>query len=138
MNVKRVKRICGVRGCKNTDSFALSRYREMGNSVIICKECLKNALDSIDNYAEPEKKVNTERKPLFYHPEIDVTPSSVTKIEPEPPEVIEEVTEDIPITVAEDSVTVEEPTHTPPTSAPLPSRAKPTNSGAKKKPNKKK
>ena len=139
MNVKRVKRICGVRGCKNTDSFALSCYREMGNSVIICKECLKNALDSIDNYAEPEKKVNTERKPLFYHPEIDVTPSSVTEIEPEPPEVIEEVTEDIPITVAEDSVTItEEPTPAPPTSNPLPSRAKPTNSGAKKKPNKKK
>lgn len=141
MNVKRIKRICGVRGCKNTESFALSRYREMGNSVIICKECLKKALDSIDNYEEPEK-VKTEQKPLFYHPEIDVTPSSVAEIEPEPQEVIEEVTEDISISVAEDSVTNEE--HTPPssssspTSAPLPSRAKTTNSGAKKKPNKKK
>lgn len=76
MNVKKIKRICGVRGCKNTESFALSKFREMGNSVIICKDCLKDALGSIDNYEEPEKKVKTEQKPLFYHPEIDVTPSS--------------------------------------------------------------
>ena len=105
MNVKRIKRICGVRGCKNTESFALSKFREMGNSVIICKECLKNALDSIDNYAEPQK-AKTEQKPLFYHPELSVTLSSVAEIEPEPQEVIEEATEDISISVAEDSVTI--------------------------------
>ena len=134
MNVKRVKRICGVRGCKNTESFALSKFREMGNSVIICKECLKNALDSIDNYAEPEKKVKTEQKPLFYHPEIAVTPSSVAEIEPEPQEVIEEATEDIPISVAEDSVTNEEPAPTVPTHTPKPK----TVNSSKKKPNKKK
>lgn len=132
MNVKRIKRICDVRGCKNTDSFALSKFREMGNSVIICKDCLKDALGSIDNYEEPEKKVKTEQKPLFYHPEIDVTLSSVAEVEPEPQEVIEEVTEDISISVAEDSVTNEEPTPAPPT--PKPKTAIPP----KKKPNKKK
>ena len=131
MNVKRIKRICGVRGCKNTESFALSKFREMGNSVIICKECLKNALDSIDNYEEPQK-VKTEQKPLFYHPEIDVTPSSVAEIEPEPQEVIKEVTEDVSISVAEDSVANEELTPAPPT--PKPKTATPP----KKKPNKKK
>ncbi len=125
MYVKKIKRICGVRGCKNTDVFALSKTREMGNSVIICKDCLKDALASIDNYVEPVK-VKTERKPLFYHPELEVTVPSVAENEPEPPEVIEEAPEDADITVTEDAVTIQE--------EPKPKTA--TNN--KKKPNKKK
>lgn len=46
MYVKRVKRKCSVRGCRNTDCFAISRTREMGNSVIICTECLEDALQA--------------------------------------------------------------------------------------------
>lgn len=46
MYVKRVKRKCSVRGCRHTDCFAISRTREMGNSVIICTECLEDALQS--------------------------------------------------------------------------------------------
>ena len=130
MYVKRIKRICGVRGCKNTDVFALSKSRDMGNSVIICKDCLKDALASIENYVEPEK-VKTERKPLFYHPELEVTPSSVADIEPKPQEVIETVTEEMPISVAEEAVTFPE--------EPKPVETKPkTTANAKKKPNKKK
>jgi hypothetical protein len=107
MYIKKIKRICGVRGCKNTDSFALSKTREMGNSVIICKDCLKDALQSVDNYVEPEK-VKKERTSLFYHPELEVTPSSVADVEPEPQEVIEAVTEEMPISVAEEAVTIPE------------------------------
>ena len=40
MYAKRLKRKCSVRGCKNTDTFAISRTRELGGSVIICKSCL--------------------------------------------------------------------------------------------------
>jgi outer membrane biosynthesis protein TonB len=130
MYVKKIKRICGVRGCKNTDVFALSKTREMGNSVIICKDCLKDALASIDSYVEPEK-VKTERKPLFYHPELEVTVPSVAENEPEPPEVIEEAPEDADITVTEDTVTI--------VYEPKPSAHNPkTTTNAKKKPNKKK
>lgn len=121
MNVKKIKRICGVRGCKNTDVFALSKTREVGNSVIICKDCLKDALASTENYVAPAKVV-TERKPLFYHPELDVTLSSVAVDEPKPQEVIVADAEDNHISVAEDTVT--------------PSAPKPNN--AKKKPVKKK
>lgn len=106
MFVKKIKRICGVRGCKNTDVFAISKSRDMGNSVIACKDCLKEALESIDNYVEPVK-VKKEQKPLFYHPELEVTTPSVAEAEePKPEEVIEEILEETPISVAEDAVTI--------------------------------
>lgn len=47
MYARRVKRKCGVRGCRNTESYAISRTREAGYSVIICKSCLKEALDEL-------------------------------------------------------------------------------------------
>lgn len=124
MYVKKIKRICGVRGCKNTEVYALSKSKDMGNSVIICKDCLKDALASIENYVEPVK-VKKERTSLFYHPELEVTVPSVAETEPEPPEVIEEAPEDADITVTEDAVTIQE-------------EPKPKTTNNKKKPNKKK
>lgn len=62
MNFKQVKRKCGVRGCKNTVSFHISRTREIGNSVIICKECLQEALTAISEKTEPTEP--TEKKQL--------------------------------------------------------------------------
>ena len=59
MNYKQVKRKCNVRGCKNTASFHISRTREIGNSVIICKECLQEALTAISERTgctEPTEK----------------------------------------------------------------------------------
>lgn len=132
MFVKKFKRKCDVRGCKNTaDVFLISKRREMGNTIAICTECLKEAQSSIDGYVEEKKVVVTEEKPLFPHPELEVTQSSVAVVEPEPQEVIEEVTEGISDTVAEDSVTIDE---TPITPAPIPQ----TTTSNKKKPNKKK
>ena len=102
MNVKRIKRKCGVRGCKNIVSFALSKTREFGNSVIMCRECMQEALKATESYTEPEK-VKKEVKPLFPHPEKEVTLSSVAENKPEPVEVIEpteesntSVTENLP------------------------------------------
>lgn len=57
MFVKRVKRKCNVRGCKCTDCFAISRTREVGNTVIICKSCLSDALGVVDEMG-PEVKSN--------------------------------------------------------------------------------
>ena len=62
MYVRHVKRKCGIRGCKNTDCFAISRAREIGNTVIMCRDCLEDALAAIDaDPASPPKK-NGERK----------------------------------------------------------------------------
>lgn len=47
MFVRKVKRKCNVRGCRRTDCYAISRTREAGNSVIICKGCLDDASGAI-------------------------------------------------------------------------------------------
>lgn len=110
MFVKRFKRKCDVRGCKNTANvFLVSKRREMGNTIAICTDCLKEAQSSIDGYVEEKKVVVKENKPLFPHPELDVTISSVADVEPEPQEVINVVAEDSHISVAEDTVTQDTP-----------------------------
>ena len=77
MFVKRFKRKCSVRGCKNTTNvYLVSKRREMGNTIGICTDCLKEAAASIENYTEPPK-VKKEVKSLFPHPELKVTLSSV-------------------------------------------------------------
>ena len=59
MFVKKFKRKCDVRGCKNTANvFLISKRREMGNTIAICTECLKDAQASIDGYVEEKKVVN--------------------------------------------------------------------------------
>lgn len=140
MFVKKFKKKCGVRGCKNvSDVFIISRRREMGNTVAMCRECMIDALKSTESYKE-EIKAKSIPMPLFPHPELDkkeVTISSVADEEPEPKEVIEEATEEFPISVAEDTVTTEtkeeqEAKSTPPASKPK------TTANTKKKPNKKK
>lgn len=53
MYIKKLKRKCGVRGCKNTETYAISKSREMGNSIIACKECLMDALATIEEQNKP-------------------------------------------------------------------------------------
>ena len=110
MFVKRFKRKCDVRGCKNTANvFLISKRREMGNTIAICTDCLKEASSSIDGYVEEKKAVVKVDRPLFPHPELAVTLSSVADVEePKPQEVIEDVTEEAPVSVAEDTVAIEE------------------------------
>lgn len=116
MKVKKIKRICGVRGCKNTKNvYALSLRNEMGNSVIMCEDCMKEALKAVESYVEPTKAKK--------QPELDVTLSSVAENEPKPVEVVDAVTEDIHTSVAEDTVTITE---------------QKASTNTKKKPNKKK
>lgn len=130
MFVKRFKRKCDVRGCKNTtDVFLISKRREMGNTIAMCRDCMKEALSSTESYTEPIK-VKKEPRPLFAHPELEVTLSSVVDVEPEPQEVIEQATEEIPISVAEDTVTIKEVKPNTTTTKPK------TMSNAKKKGNK--
>ena len=99
MFIKKIKKKCGVRGCKNiSDVFIISRRREMGNTVAICRQCMADALKATDGYFEP-KKPKAVSKPLCPHPELkvksDVTLSSVADIEePKPIEVIDAETED--------------------------------------------
>ena len=60
MYAKKLKRRCGVRGCKNTVSYNISRSRELGYSVIICEDCLKDAVEAIK--AQPKKEQPTDEQ----------------------------------------------------------------------------
>ena len=66
MYIKKIKRRCDVKGCKNTDTFCISRSSEIGNSVIICKNCLTEALNAVENYTEPPKKAMSNPPALFF------------------------------------------------------------------------
>ena len=83
MYAKRVKRKCGVRGCKCLDSFAISRTREGGNSIIICKDCLVDAVKAVEEVQKTPvvKRELKEAPPLFFHS----TPKAVVE-EPAPAE----------------------------------------------------
>jgi hypothetical protein len=132
MFIKKFKKKCGVRGCKNiSDVFILSRRREMGNSVAMCRQCMVDALKATDGYLEVEKAKAVPR-PLFPHPELkETTISSVTE-EPQPTEVIENVTEDSNISVTEDAVAI------PVKEEPKPIVTKPTTAKKSNKTSKKK
>lgn len=69
MYAKKVKRKCGVRGCKNINSFHISLTREIGNSVIICKSCLEKGLKTVDDIKPiPDARVHySEAPPLFFN-----------------------------------------------------------------------
>lgn len=68
--VKKVRRRCGVRNCKTLDSYAISRTREAGQSVIICEDCLREALKAIEdgNIGLPKQPSKPrEAPPLFFN-----------------------------------------------------------------------
>lgn len=85
MYVRQVKRKCSVRGCKNTECFAISRNREVGNTVIICKSCLEEALGAIDEI-DPKTKSNipkidnTAAPALFFNAKALSTETDTTAI----------------------------------------------------------
>ncbi len=81
MKVKKVKRKCMVRGCKNTDCYAVSHSSEVGNSIIICKECAAEIAPAIaefekQNPKQAEKKAASAPPPLFYNTETEVAPQA--------------------------------------------------------------
>lgn len=78
MYVKKIKRKCGVRGCKNTESYAISKSREMGNSIIACKECLMEALAIIE---EQNKPVTFNEAPAIEEKPIEEAPTEAVSEE---------------------------------------------------------
>ena len=141
MFVKKIKRICSVKGCKNTQNvFVVSKRREVGGSVVICTDCLREAVKDTENYIEPTK-VNIPIRPLFPRPsKKEVTTSNVDEFTEEVENASAKINQDdvsniIP-TSAEDVVTSAEQAEIdfdPEPKAPV---KKPNT--AKKKPNKKK
>lgn len=61
MYIRKINRICGVKKCSNKQCYHISRSREVGNSVIICEDCLKEALAEIEKMKQADMpKVETD------------------------------------------------------------------------------
>ena len=69
MYVKKLRRKCGVRGCRNIDTYSISLSREAGNTVIMCKSCIGKALGAIDDIEEGKPRIvpHTEAPALFFN-----------------------------------------------------------------------
>lgn len=101
MRVKKLKRICSVRGCRSMDTYAISLSSEGGNSVIICKSCVEKANNAISDFIanKPQEKTEIPKPPaLFFNGVIETVEESdvvaegpVTNDEIETEEPIEEV-----------------------------------------------
>lgn len=112
MYVKRLKRKCSVRGCKNTDTFAISLTREVGNTVIACKSCLEKALGAIDDLkTEPvAPPVINEPPALFFSDILQCVQEQPGTQEPEPePEQFD----DAPPAESDDTPPEQEPEQEP-------------------------
>lgn len=93
---KKIKKKCMIRGCGNTETFALSRSGSEFGNVFICASCLAEGLSQVDearkDFDEKEKKKASKPSapaPLFYHPE-----NHVIKTIEQSPELIENVAVD--------------------------------------------
>lgn len=56
MKVKKVKRKCDVRGCRNTDCYSISYCSESGSTIIICAGCIAKANELINGKSNPPEK----------------------------------------------------------------------------------
>lgn len=54
MYVRKINRICGVKKCANKQCYHISRSHEVGNSVIICEDCLREALAEIERIKQAD------------------------------------------------------------------------------------
>ncbi len=53
IRIRKVWRICSVKGCSNHDCFNIARSSEPGNSVIMCRDCIKDIYNAV--FDEPEQ-----------------------------------------------------------------------------------
>ena len=77
MFIRKVYRQCDVSGCRNKNCYAVSGYREFGNSIIVCEDCMKEILNIVSNADFESKKVVSSA---------DVAAKSVAEPEADKPE----------------------------------------------------
>lgn len=125
MNVRKMKMRCDVRGCKSVDTYCISRSAELGG-VVICEDCLRDALAAIENYVEPKKKTDTKPPELFYSGIEDIISETVTPQTETPNTETEDVLQSVED--GEPNTETEKLTPHPPQAVPLPLNGKADNS----------
>lgn len=58
--IRKVHSKCMMKGCSCRSSYHISLSREMGNSIIICKNCAKRAIEMIDEYEKAHAAISSE------------------------------------------------------------------------------
>ena len=88
MNVKKIKRKCAVKGCRNVETYTISKVRDFGDTVLICEPCLKEALEAIKNYDKEKPKATPKDPPAVFYNHLLSQPGKVD--EPPPPDIKKE------------------------------------------------
>ena len=83
MNVKKIKRKCAVKGCRNVEAYTISRVRDFGDTVLICESCLKEALDAIKDYGVEQPKKETIPPPTVFYNHLISPPGKVDETPPQ-------------------------------------------------------
>lgn len=99
MYAKKLRRKCGVRGCRSFDTYAIAYSREGGNSVVICKKCLKEGLEAVEAVKDGavQPKATAGKAPsLFFLPEIEPAKEQPEEVEPDADQTATEPEEDEP------------------------------------------
>jgi len=79
-----------VMGCRNTETYTISKVRDFGNTVLICEICLKEALKEIKNYGKPKPAQKVEPPPSpFYTDIVNMETKVVIDIEPGGEEIVD-------------------------------------------------
>lgn len=61
LKTKKIKRICDVRNCKCTDTYAIIRGNEFTGSVFLCENCIKDIYENVFAKKETEKPTPQEK-----------------------------------------------------------------------------
>ena len=56
MTVKKLKRVCDVKGCSNKETYSISKSHGTGMTVIVCEDCLREALAEIEKLKAPAEE----------------------------------------------------------------------------------
>ena len=67
MRAKKIARLCSIRGCISTETYALTRTMEYGG-VIICEQCLRDAISAIESGGVHDAPKPIKELPLFFDP----------------------------------------------------------------------
>lgn len=106
MYIKRIRRKCGVRGCRSLDTYNIALTPDGGQTVIMCRSCIDAAVKAVSECTQPPVKFsagnNSSPPPLFGNV---IEP---TTIEPETADGAKAVVEDIAKRSAE-AITVKKP-----------------------------
>ena len=60
MKIRKMKRICGIKGCRNKDTYVVAKNYGLGGGLIICRDCAEAIVKAIDELENGQMTAATE------------------------------------------------------------------------------